>query len=284
MTSTTGLEQEAERRRAEMVDTAERLRAKLTPGQLLDEFTHTLRDGDWGVTLKNLKTQVRDNPLALAMVGAGMAWLMAGGSGQGPAPSGDARNGMATGAANAASGALDATGDALAGWRDGAARAGSALENEMSAGFASAKSAARHAGGRARAAAHSLEDGIADILEREPLVLGALGVAIGAAVGALLPSTRFEDESLGAYRDRLRKEGSDALRGSLREAGHVATSAGKAALDEADQQGLIPGSGDRTFARKVERVAERAVEEVRDAAGRRFDSVPEASDRPQRPG
>jgi hypothetical protein len=36
-----------------------------------------------------------------------------------------------------------------------------------------------------------------DMFEREPLVLAALGLTIGTAIGAMLPHTRIEDETLG---------------------------------------------------------------------------------------
>ncbi len=60
--------------------------------------------------------------------------------------------------------------------------------------------------GRARAAASRLAD-------EQPLVLAALGVAVGAMIGALLPSTRREDAWMGDKRDELL----GSARGTLRE-------------------------------------------------------------------
>uniref|UniRef100_UPI002898C8CD DUF3618 domain-containing protein n=1 Tax=Tianweitania sp. TaxID=2021634 RepID=UPI002898C8CD len=76
--STSSLEREAEETRARIADTAETLRAKMTPGQMVDEFTSIFRGGDTQTALVNLKNQVRDNPLPLALVGAGLAWLAIG--------------------------------------------------------------------------------------------------------------------------------------------------------------------------------------------------------------
>lgn len=39
-------------------------------------------------------------------------------------------------------------------------------------------------------------------IEEEPLIYGAVALAVGALVGALLPRTETEDRALGAYRDR----------------------------------------------------------------------------------
>jgi hypothetical protein len=80
--STFKLERDAERVRAEIADTAEHLKDKMSPGQLMDEVVNYFKDGDTNQLLTNLKDQVRDNPLALAMVGSGLAWLM---MGSGPA-------------------------------------------------------------------------------------------------------------------------------------------------------------------------------------------------------
>ena len=43
----------------------------------------------------------------------------------------------------------------------------------------------------------------AELYEDQPLVAGALALAVGAAIGGLLPRTRREDEAFGEYRDRV---------------------------------------------------------------------------------
>ncbi|RVB86015.1 DUF3618 domain-containing protein, partial [Mesorhizobium sp. M7A.F.Ca.AU.002.04.1.1] len=72
------LEREAEAARARVMETAESIRGRMTPGQLLDEFTGLFSGGESSAMLANLRTQVRDNPLPVTMVGAGLAWLMFG--------------------------------------------------------------------------------------------------------------------------------------------------------------------------------------------------------------
>lgn len=71
------LEQEAELQRARMADTADSLRAKMTPGQMVDEVSNYFRGTDGGLAFKNLTAQVRDNPIPAALVGLGVAWLFA---------------------------------------------------------------------------------------------------------------------------------------------------------------------------------------------------------------
>ena len=76
--SSAELEHEAERVRAHMAETAATLREKMSPGQLIDEAASYFRNGDASTLVQNVKTQIRDNPIALGLIGAGIAWLMAG--------------------------------------------------------------------------------------------------------------------------------------------------------------------------------------------------------------
>ena len=70
--------------------------------------------------------------------------------------------------------------------------------------------AARHRAVEARRHASSAmsngRDSAGDLFERQPLVIGALAFAVGAAIAALLPKTRTEDNYLGARRDALMDE------------------------------------------------------------------------------
>lgn len=50
--------------------------------------------------------------------------------------------------------------------------------------------------------AHQSEGSASDFVQEHPLVVGALGFALGAALGAVFHTTKKEDEYLGEYRDR----------------------------------------------------------------------------------
>ena len=76
--SSAELERDAEVARANVAETADAIRSKMTPGQMIDEFTGMFSGGDGQATLSTLKGQIRDNPLPLTLVGAGLAWLMLG--------------------------------------------------------------------------------------------------------------------------------------------------------------------------------------------------------------
>lgn len=51
--------------------------------------------------------------------------------------------------------------------------------------------------------AHRAERQASDFIQEHPLVVGALGFALGAALGGIFPATKKEDEYMGEYRDRV---------------------------------------------------------------------------------
>lgn len=53
---------------------------------------------------------------------------------------------------------------------------------------------------------------LSNLLEEQPLILGAIGLAVGAAIGAALPMTETEDHLMGSTAHRLRDTAADAAR------------------------------------------------------------------------
>lgn len=76
MTSSAQLEQEAERTRSQLAATLAELRERVTPGQLVDEAVDFAKDSTAGHFVRNLGRHSADNPLPVALIGTGLAWLM----------------------------------------------------------------------------------------------------------------------------------------------------------------------------------------------------------------
>ena len=74
--STEQLEQESEQTRLRLADALEELRARLSPGQVVDQLVDYASDGGAGEFVRNLGQDVRRNPLPVALIGAGIGWLM----------------------------------------------------------------------------------------------------------------------------------------------------------------------------------------------------------------
>ncbi|MBK1660507.1 DUF3618 domain-containing protein [Paracraurococcus ruber] len=233
------IEREVERTRAGLTNTLEELRERASPAQLFEQAVDYVRSSGGNDMLRNLGGQVRDNPLPLLLIGAGIGWLMLNGKGGGAGgTAGHASFAGGTrlvGAGNArirVHGGVEADGagrGSVAGAADQAIdRAGQAYRGAADAASSAAGSVRDAAGSVAdslRGASQSVAQGVADtgqelrsqagelgtqaregaawLLREQPLVLGALGLALGAAVGALLPGTEAEDRLMGEARDEV---------------------------------------------------------------------------------
>jgi hypothetical protein len=78
MATSEQLEREAEFTRAQIAESLAELRDRMTPGQVMDETLDYFRDGRAGQFVRNLRQQVVDNPIPVALIGAGLGWLMLG--------------------------------------------------------------------------------------------------------------------------------------------------------------------------------------------------------------
>lgn len=312
--STAELELEAEAARARMAETASTIRSKLTAGQMLDEFSGMVSGGDLSQGLGKLKDQVRDNPLPLTLIGAGIALLAfgprTGGSSVGNAigsmfgSSGGSRHdrgddephfagGAHGGATRRENGHRPADPFAAMANEDGRGN-GEGLAAKASSAAHAAADGVRSAAGTVRSAAHDagerVSDGASDLMEtadrlghealtgaarkakaaksaaadaidQEPLAIGALGLLLGAVLGATLPVSEFEEEQLGPHARKLREGAEDLAEKGLKGAGAVASKTYDAVRDEADRQGLRPGDGE-TVASRVGEVVKAAADTV----------------------
>lgn len=70
------IEQDIERTRAQLSSNIDAIQSKLTPGEMMDQalsYARTSLPADFG---SNLNHAVRENPIPVALIGMGMAWLM----------------------------------------------------------------------------------------------------------------------------------------------------------------------------------------------------------------
>lgn len=270
------LERQAEAARQRMAGTAESIRKKLSAGQLIDEFADMFTGGDLSGAARNLKSQIRDNPLPIVLVGAGVAWLVLGRG----APSGESAparrhatpqpprtrerskdsDGGASVMSSVAEGARTAAetvGDTVGGMADSLSATADRLRHSMLTGM---PHSSRH-----------LKDSISGAAQQEPLLIAALGLTVGAVVGAMLPASDLEKEQIGPYSDRLRKGAKEMLDKGMDSAERVASKTYDALKEEADKQGLAPGEGPSVGERVgnvVRSAAQSAEDAVRDEMGR----------------
>lgn len=130
-----------------------------------------------------------------------------------------------------ASAGVDAAADAA---RTTAAKAGALADRTGAAAadtYDEMRRRADDAGRRARDYGRRARDGLDDLMEEQPLVIGALALAIGAAIGGALPRTQREDEWVGEESDRLY----DEARSTVLDEAAKARAVGERVADEASE-------------------------------------------------
>jgi len=78
-------------------------------------------------------------------------------------------------------------------------------------------------------------DQLGDTFQRHPLVIGSIGIMAGALIAALLPATRVEDEWFGDTRDALWNKAQEAGEQAFSQVREAATRAVDAATDAATE-------------------------------------------------
>jgi hypothetical protein len=71
------IEEDLARTRARMDGRLSALQERLSPGQILDDLMAYFRGSEGGDFARNLMSSVQNNPMPAALVGIGVAWLMA---------------------------------------------------------------------------------------------------------------------------------------------------------------------------------------------------------------
>ena len=268
--SSQDIEREVEAARGDLDRTVEALKDKMTPGQLVDELTRSFKGGGAGEMLGNLGAQARENPMALAMIGAGMAWLMMGKSehhaADGPARAYQTNAAPGAGADSAGVGGAAQTASHV---KAKAAEVAGGVKDTVTGAAEHAAHSLHDLGGQASAAGHKAVRSFEDMLQQEPLIVGALGLAAGVALGAVFPSTAAEDRTFGAARDDLVKAGERKMHDAAQSLSASAQAAVEAARSEADRQGFSDGDVQGARSVEVKSVVGSAVEATRDEFGAR---------------
>src|ERR1700719_4210775 len=104
------LRRETEETRARVAETLEELRARITPGQVVDQLVDYAGDSGAGEFFRNLGRQAVKNPLPVTLMGAGLAWLMLAGKSSGSRRNGDTTSRVSDVADEAGSGAVALSG------------------------------------------------------------------------------------------------------------------------------------------------------------------------------
>lgn len=256
------LEREIDQQRADIDHIVDALENKLSPGQLFDRLVN-FGKGNGSELAQNFGATIKAHPLPALLTSVGLAWLYA--SRNDPAPgsadTGFRRSGyvgataMSTGRETSgddsdiglgqrAQDLGDQTSDKVGQvtdkvsdtWDQATARA-SQLSDRMTDKLhhatdtlqdasATVSAKARQATDTVRQQGMRAKQGFNQMLNDNPLALGAIGMALGAILAAALPITEQENQLLGKASDRVTDKAKDAVRSTVadaRETVHEAT-------------------------------------------------------------
>ncbi|PZQ57321.1 MAG: hypothetical protein DI570_19890 [Phenylobacterium zucineum] len=269
--SSADLEREVEETRGQIDRTVDALKDKMQPRELFDEATRMM-SGTSNKVLTTAVQQLRENPIPIALIGLGVAWLAISQTRRDPTLGGAYPNGYYP---------------TYEGYDDE-----ESIRDKVKAKAEQAKAklskTAQSAKEKLSSATHSAEDGVAeargrvarfasdarvkageygsaarhrfdDALESEPLVIGAIGLAVGAAIGASIPSTPVERRYIGPAREKA----ADVAKTQIDSLKDVAGRAYSQVKDELHRQTGPAGEG-TTLRDKAGAIAEAGARTVRD--------------------
>jgi hypothetical protein len=274
------IERELAETRARMDNRLGELQEKMSPAQLVNDAFVYVQGGDGADFSANLISRAKANPLPAALVGVGLAWLMASKhtrtSSSGHAVSSDLhfrlndveRHVMRfegedevsyTGRLDEARGHIlgvprDAS-DTPASYaqriKDAVASATQMLRStahdaqdgarKTVAGFGGGTHAPAPAAYGGSIGASGKAKGSLASAASSPLAIGALAVAVGAIAGSLLPTLDVEEAALGSLAGKLKNGGRDLAQDVVDRGGRVASETLAAVKDNADAHGLTSG-------------------------------------------
>lgn len=293
--------------RAELHETVNALDRKLTVGRLFDEIWSRFDDrGSAGSAAGAVGDTIRQNPIPLTLVGAGVAWMaidratrsegerlrreygdqepgtrrraegrrgpyrgddVDAGDGSGDSEEGDS---LTDRARDVAGDAKDWTSDTLADAREAASEATGSAKDRASHAADKAKDMASEGAGTVKQGARRAKRKVSDAMTEQPLALGALAFGLGLAGGLAVPTTSWEDDVLGDASDAVKRETKTVARSVTAAARDVAEDTAKAAKREADRRGVAEDLKDtaRSIGEEAKQTARRrAADEDIDAEG-----------------
>ncbi|WP_062389664.1 DUF3618 domain-containing protein [Pseudomonas abietaniphila] len=222
------LERDIDARRANIENIVDALENKLSPGQLFDQaLAFTKNNG--GEFFNNLGTSIKNNPVPVILATVGVGWLMLG-ENQRPHSAGPS---VFSQLGEKLSGAAETVSDSLTGAKDHLRQSAHDLGEKAShladsasekmgdakqratAGTSDARDTLKAPSDRAQDAllrqGRNLQSTVQYMLKEQPLALAAIGIALGAAIGAALPTTPQEDNLFGQTSDKLASKAKETV-------------------------------------------------------------------------
>jgi hypothetical protein len=188
--------------------------------------------------VQDLRDAAARNPISAALIGMGVLWMLTGA--KSPAEAGhafrragfdripEALDNVRSGLKESAGSVTDVAASTLDAIRE---RGASTLDNVADYGRGMPEPGA---------VVDTARDGLSELFRAQPLVLGAIGLAIGAGIAAALPKTDVEDAYLGEVSQSVKTQAAEIVGQQVEKVTTLASDVVEAASAEAKKQGLTP--------------------------------------------
>lgn len=286
------LEREIERTRNRMSQNIDELGDRFSPENLKAEAKSAIRDVAHGAvsnvgeqarrTGSRIVDVIRENPLPVIAVGAGVTWLLTQRS-RGDL-SGDRMARFAytgpdrrQGNWEHGSGIKGRVGEAVSGVKDSVSEAAGGVADragELAEGVGEFKDRAQERigelGGQAKRQTQRVKTNLQHAAEENPLTVAIGAAVVGLALGLLLPGTEKEDELMGPARDQLvdrAEKTAERVKDAAVEAGREVKETVKSEIKEhAPEVKEVMQQAGQTVKEQVKESARRVKNEAKDAA------------------
>jgi ElaB/YqjD/DUF883 family membrane-anchored ribosome-binding protein len=225
------IEREIDAQRASIGNIVDALESKFTPGQVFDQALGFMQSNGT-IFLTNLGTSVRNNPVPAVLTSVGLLWLMMS-QNRPPAPRpgyrvgpdqnkvGEWADGLADGIDSARDHLHQTTDSLKEGYQTVKGKTANLTDN-LGAATDNISHAVHDASDRLVRSTQVMTNQFSHLLKEQPLMVAAAGIALGAMLGAALPSTATEQRYLGktsaGLADKVKqqaREGFEAVRDTV---------------------------------------------------------------------
>ncbi|WP_030129337.1 DUF3618 domain-containing protein [Pseudomonas sp. QTF5] len=199
------IEREIDAQRENIGHIVDALESKFTPGQMFDQAL-LMMQSNGSTFLTNLGTSVRNNPVPAVLTSVGLMWLMMS-QNRPPTPreysvepdvdwADDLAEGLTDGMDSARQ-RLHNTTDSIKDSYQAVKGKAAHLSDSLHAKTDHLSHAVHDTSDRLARRTHEMGDQFSHLLKEQPLMMAAVGIAVGALLGAALPTTATERRYLG---------------------------------------------------------------------------------------
>ena len=267
-------EQATERVKETVTEIREQIKSDIHDATIgrVETMANNLREGARGAG-SSLMTTIKENPIPAALVGFGLAWLFfSKSSGSQPSSSWredqsysydqDRRYGydyeqdrrqsgireragyMASDVSQAASNVASGVSQKAESVADSVSEAAGEVKNKAGEFVNQAQERVGMVGQQIKGQSSQVVNKSQTILQENPLMAGAVALALGAAVGLMLPVTQQENQLMGEARDKFMDRAGGVVHETVDKAQHMVSEATQAAKESVKREAQGQGAPD----------------------------------------